>query len=445
MRKTYVIDTNVIIANPFFTRDFENCVIVIPIHVLEELDRIKSREGNSGFRARQFFRYFKEIEKRGDLLHGIELENRVSLKSIMDEGSEELPEVFDKSYVDNKILSMLLKNDYKDYILITNDVSMRVKASSLGIKCELLDTSDKHKLDDLYDGLLQKTVEEEQVKKFYQDGEISPSELGIEQMYPNQFFEGYTGYSYLKIIGRYDTKKGKIVKLHYDNYSAYGVLPKDVRQKFAMEVLLNPEIPFVSITSRQGCGKTLLAVAAALEQVLESKMYEKILIGKNTSPLDKWSYQGWTTGDTEEKLLTHFSNYTTTFENIQNLRNKKGKTGMEILQGLKVQNKLDILDISSILGSSFINRVVIIDEAQSFDIHAMRSIITRIGENCKLIVIGDLAQQTISRVDPDKSGLYASIEWLKELEETAHVTLTKVHRGDFVEKASKIFDDKMFG
>ena len=107
-------------------------------------------------------------------------------------------------------------------------------------------------------------------------------------------------------------------------------------------------------------------MAAALEQVLESKMYEKILIGKNTSPLDKWSYQGWTTGDTEEKLLTHFSNYTTTFENIQNLRNKKGKTGMEILQGLKVQNKLDILDISSILGSSFINRVVIIDERNNF-------------------------------------------------------------------------------
>ena len=445
MGRTYVIDTNVIIANPFFTRDFEDCNIVIPIHVLEELDKIKSREGNSGFRARQFFRYFKEIEKIGNLLEGIELENGVLLKTIMDEGSEHLPEVFDRSYVDNKILSMLLKAEYKEYILITNDVSMRVKASSLGIKCKLLDTSDKHKLDDLYDGVLQVSVTEDQVKKFYRDGEIETGELGIDHMHPNQFFEGYTDYSYLKIIGKYDAKKNKVVKLRYENYSAYGVMPKDVRQKFALEVLLDQDVPFVSITSRQGCGKTLLAVATALEQVLENSIYEKILIGKNTSPLDKWSYQGFTTGDTEEKLLTHFSNYSTTFENIQSLRNKKGKTGMDILQGLKNQNKLDILDISSILGSSFINKIVIVDEAQSFDIHAMRSIITRIGENCKLIVIGDLGQQTISRVDPDKSGLYASIEWLKELEETAHITLTRVHRGNFVEKASKIFDEKMFG
>ena len=445
MGRTYVIDTNVIIANPFFTKDFKDCDIVIPIHVLEELDKIKSREGNSGFRARQFFRYFKEIEKKGNLLEGIKLENGVLLRSIMDEGSEHLPEVFDRSYVDNKILSMLLKTEYKEYILITNDVSMRVKASSLGIKCELLDTSDKHKLDDLYDGVLQISVTEDQVKKFYRDGEINIEELEIDQMYPNQFFEGYTDYSYLKIIGKYDAKRNKVVKLRYENYSAYGVMPRDVRQKFAMEVLLDQDVPFVSITSRQGCGKTLLAVATALEQVLENSIYEKILIGKNTSPLDKWSYQGFTTGDTEEKLLTHFSNYSTTFENIQSLRNKKGKTGMDILQGLKNQNKLDILDISSILGSSFINKIVIVDEAQSFDIHAMRSIITRIGENCKLIVIGDLAQQTISRVDPDKSGLYASIEWLKDLEETAHITLTKVHRGNFVEKASKIFDEKMFG
>ena len=169
------------------------------------------------------------------------------------------------------------------------------------------------------------------------------------------------------------------------------------------------------------------------------------MIGKNTSPIDKWSYQGFTTGDTQEKLLTHFGNFTTTFENIQNIRGKKSKSGVEVLELLKSQNKLDVLDISSILGSSFINRIVIIDEAQSFDIHAIRSIITRIGENCKLILIGDIGQQTISRLDPDKSGLYVAVEWLKELEESAHITLNDVHRSSFVDKASKLFDKKMFG
>ncbi len=442
---SYIVDTNVIIANPFFMRDFNDCQIIIPIYVLEELDKIKSREGNSGFRARQFFRFFKDIEKTGNLIDGIKINNDVILKTEIQGDLSLIPEGLDPSYVDNKILALMMMEKYKDHILLTNDVSMRVKASSLGIECLILDSSDKHKLDDLYTGVITKEVNSDIVKKFYGSKEISLKDLGVKSMYPNQFFYGYTEFSYNQIIGRYDIDKNMVVKLKHDDARLYGVTPKDIRQKFAIEVLLDPKIPFITITSRQGCGKTLLAVASALEQVLEGNRYEKMLIGKNTAPVDKWSYQGFTTGDTEEKLLTHFSNYTTTFENIQHIRGKKARKGVEILQGLIDQDKVEVLDISSILGSSFLNKIVIIDESQGFDIHAMRSMITRIGEGSKLILIGDIAQQTVSRLDPDKSGLYASIEWLKELPETAHITLNKVHRSEFVDKASLIFDEKIFG
>ncbi len=441
----YIVDTNVRIANPFFLRDFKECTVLIPIYVLEELDKLKSREGNSGFRARQFLRNFKDLEERGNLLQGIELDNGVILKSTLEKPVTELPENFDVTYVDNKILSLMLAEKHREDILLTNDISMRIKASSMGIKCKHLDLSDKHKLDDLYNGILEKKVSEADVKKFYSENGINPKELGIEEIFPNQFFIGYTDYSYSKIVGRYDLEKDKIVKLHNEDYEVFGVKAKDIRQKFALEALLNPNIPFVSITSRQGCGKTLLALAAALEQVIEQNIYGKVIIGKNTSPIDKWSYQGFTTGATEEKLLTHFGNYTTTLENLQNIRGKKSRSGGDMLNALINQEKLEILDISSILGSSFIDKIVVIDEAQSFDAHAIRSIITRIGDNCKLILTGDIAQQTISRLDPDKSGLYVAIEWLKEIPETAHITLDKVHRSSFVDKASKIFDDKMFG
>jgi PhoH-like ATPase len=441
----YLVDTNIIIANPFFLKDFKNCTVVIPIYVLEELDKLKSREGNSGFRARQFLRNFKDIEERGNLLQGIDLDNGLILKSTLEKPLAELPENFDETYVDNKILSLMLGENHKNDILLTNDVSMRIKASSMGIECRHMDLSDKHKLDDLYNGIVEKKISDEQVKKFYSGNGIDPKELGIEEIYPNEFFIGQSEHSYNNMIGRYDAEKGKIVKLHNEDYTVFGVKAKDVRQKFALEALLNPKIPFVTITSRQGCGKTLLAVAAALEQVVEHGIYSKVIIGKNTSPIDKWNYQGFTTGATEEKLLTHFGNYTTTLENIQNIRGKKGKNGLEMLNALINQNKFEILDISSILGSSFIDKIVIIDEAQSFDAHAIRSIITRIGENCKLILIGDICQQTISRLDPDKSGLYVAIEWLKEIPETAHITLDSVHRSSFVDKASKIFDEKMFG
>ena len=445
MTKTYVVDTNIIIANPYFMRGFSDCTIILPIYVLEELDKLKSREGNSGFRARQFFRHFKKIEDEGNLLEGIELKNNVILKSSIEKLSGELPENYDLNYADNKILSLMLSPGHREDILVTNDISMRLKASSLGIKCKHMDLSDKHKLDDLYNGLLTREVSVEDVKKFYSEGGINPEELGIEHMYPNQFFIGLTDYDYNKILGRYDNKKKKIVKLKFEDGNAFGIKAKDDRQKFAMEVLLSPEIPFVTITSRQGCGKTLLALAAALEQVFEHEIYEKVIVGKNTSPIDKWSYQGFTTGDTEEKLLTHFGNYTTTLENISDIRGKKGKNGLELLMSLKSKGKLDVLDVSSILGSSFINKVIILDEAQSFDAHAMRSIITRIGENCKMILIGDIGQQTVSRVDPDKSGLFTAVEWLKGIDETAHISLDKVHRSNFVDLASKIFDEKMFG
>ncbi len=445
MTTKFIVDTNVIIADPFFVKTFENCLVAIPIHVLEELDNLKTFEGNTGFRARQFFRYFKEIEKEGSLLEGVKLENNVILKTILGNFYEKLPKELDINYVDNKILAFFLTEEYKDYTLITNDISMRVKASSLGIKTHLVDLSEKHKLDDLYNGILEVLVPNDTIKEFYNTGEIDPQKLGIEKLYPNQFICGKGDFTYNQLLGRFDSKKNKIVKLEYENASLFGVKAKDIRQKFAIEALLNKDIPFVTMTARQGCGKTLLALAAAMEEVLESKEKEKILIGKNTSPIDKWSYQGFTTGDTEEKLLTHFGNYITTFENIQNIRGKKGKSGLEIFSTLKNQNKLDVLDISSILGSSFINKMVIVDEAQSFDVHAMRSIITRIGENSKLILIGDIGQQTWSRLDPDKSGLYAAVEWLKDLEETAHVTLDTVHRSKFVEKASKLFDEKLFG
>lgn len=440
----YVIDTNVVIANPLFTNEFNNCEIIIPIYVLEELDKLKNRDDNVGFRIRKFFRILKKNEDLNNLYFGINIENNIILKSSTLKIENRIPEYFDLNYNDNKILNLMLQDEYKNHILITNDISMRVKAASLNIKTEMIKASEKHKFSELYDGVCEVNVPAETVKEFYKNNEINISELNIDKMYPNQFVIATNEVSYNKLIGVYSAKKDKIVKLHYENSAPYGIAAKDIRQKFAMEILLNPEIPFVTITSKQGCGKTLLALAAALEMVVEQNIYSKIVLGKNTAPIDKWNYQGFTTGDTEEKLITHFNNYISTLENIQDIRGKSVKNGIDMLEALKNRNKLEILDISSILGTSFINKFIIIDEAQSFDIHAMRSIITRIGKNCKLVLIGDIGQQTLSRLDSDKSGFYAAIEWLKEIEESAHITLKKVHRGSFVEKASEIFDDNIF-
>ena len=431
----YIIDTNCILANPFFYHNFKDCEITIPVCVLEELDKIKSREGDPGFRARQFFRNFKEIEQLGNLMEGIELENGVILKSIENPGGV-------SGFADDIIIQ--LATEHPGCKILTNDVSMRVKASSKGASAEMMDGSEMKKLENQYSGVLEIYVEPRKIKKFNDNGHILPEELGIDEIQPNQFVIGYCNESYKKLLGRYCQNKEKIVKLNYSGYAVNGINAMDDRQKFVLEALMTPEIPFVSITGRQGCGKTFLALAAALEQV-EGDKYEQVLIGKNTSPIDKWSYQGFTSGDTEEKLITHFGNYTSTLENLMKARGKKSTEGQAILEKMVDKKTLSVLDISSILGSCFADKFIVVDEAQSFDAHAMRSIITRVGQGSKIVLVGDVGQQTVSRLAPDKSGLFVAVEWLKGLGETAHITLEDVHRSSFVEKASKIFDERMFG
>lgn len=431
----FIIDTNCVLSNPFFYQEFQDEEIIIPVCVLEELDNIKTREGEPGFRARQFFRNFKEIEERGNLLEGILLDNNVTLKSIYvrkDKGA----------HTDDIVIDMARNID--GAVVLTNDVSMRVKASALGVEARVMDGSDMKKLDQQYSGVLELYVEQRKIKKFKETGEISLEELGVESMYANQFVIGYCNESYKKLLGRYCKKKDKVVKLYYSGYAVSGINALDDKQKFVIEAVMNPDIPFVTITGRQGCGKTFLALASGLD-MLENNKVEQVLIGKNTAPIDKWSYQGYTSGDTEEKLITHFGNYTSTLENLMRARGKSAVDGKMILEKKIEKKEIFVLDISSILGSSFENKFIIVDEAQSFDAHAMRSIITRIGKGSKLVLVGDVGQQTISRLAPDKSGLFVGVEWLKELEETAHVTLDEVHRSSFVEKAAKIFDEKMFG
>lgn len=150
----------------------------------------------------------------------------------------------------------------------------------------------------------------------------------------------------------------------------------------------------------------------------------------------------FTTGDTEEKLLTHFNNYLTTFENLSS--NKK-MTGVQHYNAFKDQSMLDILDISSILGSSFDKKAIILDEFQSCDLRTARSCLTRISDNCKLIVCGDILQQTMTNLGKEDSALFASIEWLKEVEGVGHISLKNIHRGKIVDDVAKAFDKKMYG
>lgn len=464
-KKTYIVDTNVIIQNPRFMTDFNSCNIILPIIALEELEKLKGKMGsNSGYRSRKFIRMLKEskiIDK--DLINGVDYINDITIGTVFKYDVDNLPDILDKNYGDNKILGLDIFKKNKNCCLLTADISMAVKATAFGISVEIYDKGDMGKVKDLESGYMEVEVDEFIIDKAYEDKFISYNSLAYyikdtdDEIFPNKYFiiKANNG-SKKSFLGRFIESEGKIVKLSSESDKGvfYGMSAKDVQQKFMIDALLDDSIKLLTVTAEPGSGKSYVSLAVGMELAIEQNKYDKLLIGKNTAPLDNWSYQGFVPGTQEDKLMTHFANYMTTLENLEKAKGSLGKkktkdsniqlSGKDLLLKKISEGRLEMLDIASILGSSFEDKFIIIDEAQGFDAHAMRSIITRVGKGCKLVIIGDLNQQVISHLDPDKSGLFCAVEWLKELDSTAHITLKNVHRGSFVKDVAGIFDRKMF-
>ncbi|MGL5984384.1 MAG: PhoH family protein, partial [Cetobacterium sp.] len=334
----------------------------------------------------------------------------------------------------------------KDCLLLTQDFSMVIKAKAMGINVEYYNKTNSKKLSDMYKGYVEIEVDEDVVDYFYSQGKLDRNAFDdiVEGYYPNMFIVAKSKSNSKKsFIAMY--KKGFWQKLNHAEKSVFGIKAKDAQQKMALELMLDDDIQVVTITAGVGMGKTLLSLAVGLDETVNKDKYDSVLLGKNTTPLDKWSYNGFTTGSTTEKLLTHFGNYTSNLEYLHNLKSGSRRdklTGEQVLVEYMEQLKaINILDISSILGSSFQGKFVIIDEAQSFGFDAMRAILTRVGQGSKLLIIGDVLQQTVDKLDIDKSGLFFAVQHLKDLDAVGHVTLGKVHRSEVVSQISKKFDE----
>lgn len=443
--KRFVIDTNIIINNPNFMDEFEDTEIVLPIIVLEELDKLKSRP-EVGYRARKFLNQLKS----NGLMNVIDTDRKFGkgnkLSSALKYDVNSIPDCLDKDYGDNKILALDLFKEDKDCMLLTQDFSMVIKAKAMGIKVEYYNKSNSKKLSEMYKGYIEIEVDDDVIDYFYSQGKLDKNAFAdvVEEAYPNMFIVAKSKFNPKKsFIAMY--KKGAWQKLNHAEKSVFGIKAKDAQQKMALELLLDDDIQVVTITAGVGMGKTLLSLAVGLDETVNKDKYDSILLGKNTTPLDKWSYNGFTTGSTTEKLLTHFGNYTSNLEYLHNLKSSSRReklTGEQVLVEYMEQLKaINILDISSILGSSFQNKFVIIDEAQSFGFDAMRAILTRVGQGSKLLIIGDVLQQTVDKLDIDKSGLFFAVQHLKDLEAVGHVTLEKVHRSEVVSQIAKKFDE----
>lgn len=436
-KKRFVLDTNVILFDPQAIYKFNNCDIIIPISVIEEMDRFKKDLGENGRNARQFSRFVDVLRTKGALSKGVLLEKSHSYFFVnMDNHTEVLPEVLDGSKVDNRILALALKMGREkgapQTILVTKDTNLRIKADVLGISAEDYEPQ-KVDIEDLFSGITEYEVAPEAIDSFYSDKQMPITDPAIT---PNQYilFKDQANPNH-SAIARYNFATKTAVPLIKPSDNVWGIYPRNVEQSFALDCLLNDDIKLVSLVGKAGTGKTLLALAAGLSKTLDESKYHRLLVSRPIFPMGRDI--GYLPGDVEEKLNPWMQ---PVFDNIEYLlgsgTNQKRASGRA--QELINQGMLNIEPLTYIRGRSIPNQYLIVDEAQNLTPHEIKTIITRAGQGTKVVLTGDCYQIDNPYVDSANNGLAFVVERFKNEAIAAHVTLSKGERSELAEIAANL-------
>ncbi|MGL5055239.1 MAG: PhoH family protein [Fusobacteriaceae bacterium] len=433
MRKIYILDTNVLIHDPNCIYNFVDNDVVLPIFVIEEIDSLK-RKPETAIQARLAARVLDEIRGQGCLAKGVKLKDGINFRVEISCDLSLLPNSLRRDVMDNNILAIVLdilkNNSDKKVVLVTKDINMRIKADSLGINVEDYQT-DMVEYSELYEGAIELEVSKEIFDKYEKAGKISLTDLGIkEEVPPNVFIK--LKYKDKETTGR--NCEGKIKKLVYGDINAWGARARNDEQRYAMDLLMDPNIKVVSLVGKAGTGKTLLAIASGLEQVIERKVYKKLLIARPVIPMGKDI--GYLPGSEKEKLRPWMQPI---YDNIDFLSEAKDdKTGEKVVEGLEAMGLLKIEALTYIRGRSIPSGFIIIDEAQNLTPLEVKTIVTRAGTDTKIVFTGDPYQIDSPYLDANTNGLTYMAEKLKNEALSGHITLKKGERSPLAEIAAKL-------
>ncbi len=446
-KKNYVIDTSVFLSDADCIFRFHNNDIFIPLKVLEEIDKHKKRQDSVGLQARKVIRHLDTFRAKGSLHDGIRIQKGKGIIKIC-KGSNLLPESLDPTVPDHVILSSALlvqkQWDKRRTIMVSRDINMRVIADSIGLGAETYETekvvADAHKL---YSGFEQVVVDDQLIDQFYNDEEVVlPVDLARKQkirLYPNQFLMLVSSSNQKKTaLCRFDSHTNPVQKVKdYNNDLQWGVYPRNKEQSFAFDLLFDDDIPLVSLIGKAGSGKTLIAIAAAMEQVLAmpTKLeitparYKKIVVSRPVQPLGKDI--GFLPGSMHEKMLPWLMPIQDNMQFI--LGNDR-----TMLKSYLETGEIEIEALTYIRGRSISNAFIIIDEAQNLTAHEVKTIITRVGENTKVVLTGDIEQIDNIYTNETSNGLAYAVEKFKSKKLSGHVTFQKGERSKIATLASKI-------
>ena len=439
--KTFILDTNVILHDPTCINQFQENNIVIPLAVIEEIDHFKRGNQVINLNAREFTRTLDSITGNSIFNGGISLgRNKGKVRIYITKGlTKEIREVFREDTPDHRVLRTAfdLEKQAKvkgKTILVTKDVNLRMKAKAIGISAEDYTTDRIGNIDELYSGKeYLENFDDVVIQKFYK----SPFQVQADnilkkiktEVVPNKFF--IIRNSSRSVLAHLDSEMEIFKKV--DKTPCYGIVPRNAEQTFALNALMNDDIPIVTLTGKAGTGKTLLALAAALQV---RKYYRQIYIARPVVPLSNKDI-GFLPGDVESKLGPYMQPLWDNLKVIQDQFKETDKSYQTITLMIK-EEKLVIEPLSYIRGRSLQRIFFIVDEAQNLTPHEVKTIITRVGEGAKIVLTGDIYQIDHPYLDAQSNGLSYLIDHFKGQKLYAHINLEKGERSELAELASNL-------
>lgn len=442
MKKIYVLDTNVLLQDPRSIFSFEDNEVVIPAVVLEEVDSKKRNMDEIGRNARQISKIIDRLRTQGKIHQGIPLENGGNFRIELNHRSFiKLQEVFDEKTNDNRILAVALnlnleeqkKEDGRPVILVSKDVLVRVKADAVGLIAEDFLSDRVVEYDDtIYSGFQTLYVSQDLLNEFYEKSVLDISKLPGYNYFPNEFviMKDILGSSQ-SAIGIVDDKIKHVKKCLHDKDHVWGIKARNVQQTMGFEMLLRPDIPLVTLTGKAGTGKTLLALAAGLYQTEDLGIYKKLLVARPIVPVGKDI--GYLPGEKEEKLRPWMQPI---YDNLEYLFNTKKPGELDaILAGM---GSIQVEALTYIRGRSIPEQFIIIDEAQNLSKHEIKTILTRVGEKSKIVLMGDPEQIDHPYLDEFNNGLTYVVEKFKQEKISGHVRFVKGERSSLAQLAADL-------
>lgn len=436
-----MLDTNVLLQDPNSIFSFEDNEVVIPAVVLEEVDSKKRNMDEIGRNARQVSRLIDGLRQTGKLHEKIPLENGGALRIELNHRSfQQLQDIFVEKTNDNRILAVAknlsleeeTKKDGRKVVLVSKDALVRVKADAIGLYSEDFLSDRVIENDHIYTGIVEQFVETHLLNRFYEKKEILLSELPKQTFYPNQFIimKDSLGTS-ASALGMVDKSRKKIKKLVFDHEHIWGIRPRNVQQTMAIELLLRKDLPLITLIGKAGTGKTLLALAAGLMQTEDHGDYKKLLVARPIVPVGK--DLGFLPGEKEEKLRPWMQPI---FDNLEYLFNVKKPGELDaILAGM---GSIEVEALTYIRGRSIPEQFIIIDEAQNLTKHEVKTILTRVGEMSKIVLMGDPEQIDHPYLDAYNNGLTYVVEKFKNETIAGHVKLFKGERSGLAQLAADL-------